>query len=77
MHLHYPSVVLVPDTFLSASDATFAPSGKRAASTSLLVEYIQEEFPGAQIETVGRKYWNDGGGNTLSISLGPTSSSAC
>ena len=66
MHLHYPSIVLVPDTFLSASEAAFAPqSGKRSASTSLLVEYIQEEFPEAQIESVGRKYWNDNGGKPV------------
>ena len=65
MHLHYPSVVLVPDTFFTAADAAFVPSGKRSSSTSLLVEYIREEFPDAQIEPVGRKYWNDAGGNEL------------
>jgi DNA mismatch repair protein MSH4 len=70
MHLHYPSTVLVPDTFLSASDAAFAPrSGKRSASTSLLVEYIQEEFPEAQIESVGRKYWNDNGGKRRLVNV--------
>ena len=62
MHIHQPCLVLIPDTFLSASDAALAPSGKRAPSTSLLVEYIREEFPGVQIEPVGRRYWNDAGG---------------
>jgi hypothetical protein len=56
MHLHSPSLVLVPDTFLAAS------STKRSASPSLLVEYIREEFPGVQLEPVGRRYWNDTGG---------------
>ena len=67
MHLHYPTTVLVPDTFLSATDAAFAPSGKRSAVTSLLVEYIEDEFPESQIETVGRKMWNDTGGNKLPL----------
>lgn len=62
MHLHYPTTVLVPDTSLSATDAAFAPSGKRSSTTSLLVDYIGEEFPESQIEAVARKYWNDGGG---------------
>lgn len=59
MHLHSPSLVLVPDTFLAASDTNL---GKRSASNSLLVEYIREEFPGVQLEPVGRRYWNDTGG---------------
>jgi DNA mismatch repair protein MSH4 len=58
MHLHMPSVVLVPDTFLAGSDM----SSKNSASTSVLVQYIQEEFPGVPIEPVARKYWNEGGG---------------
>jgi len=62
MHIHSPSLVLIPDTFLSASDAALAPSGKRSASTSPLVEYIREEFPGVQIDAVGRRYWNDAAG---------------
>ncbi|KAF8192659.1 muts domain V-domain-containing protein [Mycena galopus ATCC 62051] len=53
MHLHPPVLILVPDTFLSASDA--APS-------SMLVEYIYEEFPGVTVEPIGRKYWNETGG---------------
>ena len=58
MHLHSPNLVLVPDTSLTTSDTN---SSKRA-STSLLVEYIREEFPGVQLEPVGRRYWNDSGG---------------
>jgi DNA mismatch repair protein MSH4 len=69
MHIHSPSLVLIPDTFLSASDAALAPSGKRSASTSLLVEYISEEFPGVQIAAVGRRYWNDAGGKLSWTSL--------
>jgi len=62
MHLYRPCLFLIPDTFLSVSDAALAPSGKRSAATSLLVEYIKEEFPGIQIEPVERRYWNDAGG---------------
>ncbi|KAJ3517535.1 hypothetical protein NMY22_g13946 [Coprinellus aureogranulatus] len=69
MHLHYPTTVLVPDTFFSASDAAFAPSGKRSSTTSLLVEYIEEEFPDSQIEPVARKYWNDSGGLEFILQL--------
>ncbi|KIM39112.1 hypothetical protein M413DRAFT_419584 [Hebeloma cylindrosporum] len=69
MHIHSPSLVLIPDTFLSASDAALAPSGKRSASTSLLVEYIGEEFPAVQIDAVGRRYWNDAGGLEFVLQL--------
>ncbi|KAJ3930653.1 MAG: muts domain V-domain-containing protein [Lentinula lateritia] len=65
MHLHKPSLVLVPDTFLSASDTAMAAigsSGKRATSTSLLVEFIREEFPDTQLEPISRKYWNETSG---------------
>lgn len=37
-------------------------NGASGTSTSLLVEYVREEFPGVVIEPVGRKYWNDAGG---------------
>ncbi|KAJ7153512.1 muts domain V-domain-containing protein [Mycena crocata] len=53
MHLHPPMMVLVPDTFLSSTDAS---------PPSLLVEYIYEEFPGVPVEPIGRKYWNETGG---------------
>lgn len=66
MHLHSPSLVLVPDTFLAASDTNL---GKRSASNSLLVEYIREEFPGVQLEPVGRRYWNDTGGLDFILQL--------
>ncbi|PPQ98977.1 hypothetical protein CVT24_003473 [Panaeolus cyanescens] len=62
MHIHQPSLILVPDTFFSASDAALAPSGKRASSTSLLIQLIGDEFPEVDIEPVGRKNWNDAGG---------------
>ncbi|SJL03144.1 uncharacterized protein ARMOST_06490 [Armillaria ostoyae] len=59
MHLHNPCLILVPDTFLSASDASLLPSRKRAPATSLLVEFIREEFPSVPLEPIGRKYWNE------------------
>lgn len=62
MHLHNPCLVLIPDTSLSASDAALAASGRRSGSTSLLVQYIREEFPNIKVEPVGRRYWNDDGG---------------
>ncbi|KAJ7701550.1 muts domain V-domain-containing protein [Mycena rosella] len=52
MHLHPPVLVLVPDTFISSS----------GVSSSMLVEYIYEEFPGVPVEPIGRKYWNETGG---------------
>ncbi|KIJ98256.1 hypothetical protein K443DRAFT_104257 [Laccaria amethystina LaAM-08-1] len=69
MHLHNPCLILVPDTFLSAPDAALVPSGKRSASTSLLIEYIGEEFPGIQVESVGRRYWNDSCGLEFILQL--------
>jgi len=75
LHLHPPLIILVPDTFLSPQDSAFVNSasgasmGRRAkgsgstlTATSLLVDYVREEFPCAAIEPVGRKYWNDAGG---------------
>ena len=66
MHLHSPSLVLVPDTFIATPDSV---SGKKSSSTSLLVGYICEEFPGAQLEPVGRRYWNDTGGWQMADSV--------
>jgi DNA mismatch repair protein MSH4 len=57
MHLHPPAMVLVPDTFLSTSDAS---------SQSMLVEYIYERFPGVPVEPIGRKYWNETSGRCRS-----------
>ncbi|KAK2459754.1 hypothetical protein APHAL10511_008186 [Amanita phalloides] len=62
MHLHTPCVVLVPDTFLSTTDSALTPGGKCSSSTSMLVEYIRDEFPGVALEPVGRKFWNDAAG---------------
>ncbi|KAH7920485.1 hypothetical protein BV22DRAFT_1198859 [Leucogyrophana mollusca] len=62
LHVHPPSLILVPDTFLSATDTTTGSSGKRPSSTSMLVEYIAEEFPHVPIEAVARRYWNDSAG---------------
>ena len=75
LHLHPPLIILVPDTFLLPQDSAFvnsasgASTGRRGkgsgstlTATSLLVDYVREEFPCAAIEPVGRKYWNDAGG---------------
>jgi DNA mismatch repair protein MSH4 len=62
IHLHNPSLILVPDTFLSATDAPLASSTKTPTSTSLLVQYIAEEFPDVPIQPVARKYWNEQAG---------------
>ncbi|KAI5118520.1 hypothetical protein M0805_007689 [Coniferiporia weirii] len=62
LHLHYPSLVLVPDTFLSHVDASAPSAAKHSSSTSLLVQCIQEEFLGVPIEPVLRKYWNEDAG---------------
>lgn len=62
MHLHPPCLVLVPDTFISVCDVPLGSSGKRPFATSLLVQVIQEEFPGVCLEPVARRYWNDSGG---------------
>ncbi|KAF8060865.1 muts domain V-domain-containing protein [Lyophyllum atratum] len=69
MHLHSPSLILVPDTFLSASDHPSGTSGKRAVNTSMLVEFIREEFPGVPLEPIGRRYWNDSGGLEFILQL--------
>ncbi|PCH33162.1 hypothetical protein WOLCODRAFT_93032 [Wolfiporia cocos MD-104 SS10] len=61
LHLHTPSIILVPDTFLSLTDTTMASGGKKASSTSVLVQCMIEEFD-APVEPVMRKYWNDAAG---------------
>ncbi|ESK84664.1 hypothetical protein Moror_13284 [Moniliophthora roreri MCA 2997] len=61
MHLHRPSMVLVPDTFLSASDRGYKKRYENSTK-SMLVELIQEEFPGVPVEAVPRKYWNEQSG---------------
>ena len=55
MHIHYPSLVLVPDTFIS-------PHSSSDAKTSLLIDCIEDEFEGVPIEPVKRKYWNETAG---------------
>ena len=65
MNLHNPVLVLVPDTSLAHVDASAPASAKFAASTSLLVQCIQDEFPGVPVEPVLRKYWNEEAGECL------------
>ncbi|RDX51557.1 hypothetical protein OH76DRAFT_1378852 [Lentinus brumalis] len=62
MHLHYPSMILVPDTFMSLTDISLASGGKKPHTTSLLVQCIMEEFEDVAIEPVMRKYWSDNAG---------------
>ena len=62
LHLHYPTLILVPDTSFSALDISATASAKTANTTSLLVQCIQEEFLGIPIEPVLRKYWNEEAG---------------
>lgn len=52
MHIHYPSLVLVPDTFIS-------PHSSSDAKASLLIDSIEGEFEDVPIEPVKRRYWNE------------------
>jgi DNA mismatch repair protein MSH4 len=61
MHLHYPSLVLVPDTFIS-------PHSSSDSKASLLIDCIEGEFEDVPIEPVKRKYWNE----TVGGSSGPS-----
>ncbi|KAF8588523.1 hypothetical protein K439DRAFT_1406319 [Ramaria rubella] len=57
INLHYPSVILIPDTFL--------PSSKNRNSVpvnTILVDCLQEEFSGVQMDAVMRKYWSETAG---------------
>ncbi|KAF9261928.1 hypothetical protein L218DRAFT_980745 [Marasmius fiardii PR-910] len=58
LHLHQPSMILVPDTFLSAHDKGRARRNNQS-TTSILVELLREEFQGIPLETIPRKYWNE------------------
>ena len=51
LDLHYPSLILIPDSSLGSS------LNKQPAS--LLLQYIQDEFPSIALESVLRKYWNE------------------
>ncbi|KAI9452181.1 muts domain V-domain-containing protein [Lactarius psammicola] len=62
MHLHYPALVLVPDTFLSPKDSLRPSSRNKPTSPSLLVQRLCDEFPGVPVEPVLRKFWNEDAG---------------
>src|SRR5712672_2440439 len=70
MHLHNPILILIPDTFLSSKDNLGPSSGNTSSSTSLLVKFIYDEFPGVPVEPVLRKYWSEDAGNS-SLALFP------
>lgn len=57
IRLHSPSVIFVPDTFMS-SDSTKTTSRR----PSPLLECLQEEFEDVPFEQVPRKCWNDAAG---------------
>ncbi|KZT09019.1 uncharacterized protein LAESUDRAFT_742230 [Laetiporus sulphureus 93-53] len=61
LHLRSPSLILVPDTFLSVSDISLASGGKKPSTTSVLVQCLMEEFD-VPVEPVLRKYWNESAG---------------
>ena len=63
MHIHCPSLVLVPDTFLS-------PHVSSDAKASLLIDSIEGEFEDVPIEPVKRKYWNETVGQPSAPSRG-------
>ncbi|KAH9994503.1 muts domain V-domain-containing protein [Russula vinacea] len=54
MHLHYPTLILIPDTFLSSKDNIGPSSKNTSTSTSLLVQCLYDEFPGVPVEPVKR-----------------------
>ena len=56
LHVNYPSAIIVLDSSLPSE----ASANDR--QTSILVQYIQEEFPDVTLEGVSRKYWNDTAG---------------
>ncbi|KAL6301010.1 muts domain V-domain-containing protein [Sparassis latifolia] len=62
LHLHSPSLILVPDTFLSVTDVLLASGAKKPSTTSILIQCIMEEFDSVPIEPVPRKYWNETAG---------------
>ena len=62
MHIHYPSLVLVPDTFIF-------PYSSSDAKASLLIESIEGEFEDVPIEPVKRSYWNETAGGSSETSL--------
>ncbi|KAI0324451.1 hypothetical protein GY45DRAFT_1375540 [Cubamyces sp. BRFM 1775] len=62
MHLHCPSMILVPDTFFSLTDTTLPSGASNLHSTSVLVQCITDEFDGVPVEPVMRKYWNENAG---------------
>jgi DNA mismatch repair protein MSH4 len=66
MNLHYPSLILVPDTFLSVEDTSSSTGSKKS---SLLMDCIRDEFEEVPVEPVGRKYWNENIGRILISSL--------
>ncbi|KAI0369881.1 hypothetical protein BV20DRAFT_1036163 [Pilatotrama ljubarskyi] len=71
LHIHNPSMILVPDTFLSLTDVSLPSGANKSQTTSLLVQCITDEFDGVPIEPVMRKYWNETAGlefvNQLSL----------
>lgn len=55
IHLHSPTIILVPDTFV-------ATDTNAARKPSALIQNLYEEFEDVPFEQVSRKYWNDTAG---------------
>jgi len=62
MHIHYPSLVLVPDTFISHHSSS-------DPKASLLIECIEGEFEDVPIEPVKRRCWNETVGGSSEANL--------
>ncbi|KZS90242.1 hypothetical protein SISNIDRAFT_551573 [Sistotremastrum niveocremeum HHB9708] len=57
IQLHYPSVVVMPDTSVPGERLSF-----KKQTPSLLLQYIENEFPNVTIEPLSRKFWNESAG---------------
>ncbi|KAG8914771.1 MutS protein msh4 [Tulasnella sp. 408] len=72
IHLHHPSVIIVPNTFNAGgtSSSSAAVSSNAKKQPSLLLRCLQEEFEDdVAFETVGRKYFNDSAGMDFVVQL--------
>ncbi|KAG8977624.1 MutS protein msh4 [Tulasnella sp. 425] len=75
IHLHYPAVIIIPDTFNAGSSSLSAAAPgssnpkKKQHQPSLLLQCLQEEFEDVAFETVGRKYFNDSAGKDFVTQL--------
>ncbi|KZO99190.1 hypothetical protein CALVIDRAFT_404861 [Calocera viscosa TUFC12733] len=64
--LHHPGTLLVLDSALRDRPGG---GGNAIGAPSLLVEALQDEFPGVPIEPIPRKYWNETAGRDFVTQL--------